>query len=412
MTDSTSPVSGIEARRRGCRLTEGVETQVPEFKHSDIRNSILDDFTLSRTELLVLTDEAAAMTTTSQRIREIGDFDMSLVGRVEAGGSMVHRSWQGTNSAALHRLVVPEGIGLGGKSIQLRKPVWVHDYLSDVGITHHFDALVEQESLRGMLAVPMIYSGRVLGAVYVGTRGTSSFSDRVIAAIQSTAATAAVTLVSARRAAEQTELAIEAERSRLAESLHDSVSPALFRIGAELQSLRALGDARAIHDKLEEVTDQVLAVNATIRSALTELNARPPERELPAGIEEDCQAFANRTGIPARFVPLTESPDLDASRVEALRRLVQEALVNVEKHADASTVVVSLSARSNRVTVVVSDDGRGVEEADATTSGGQLGLGLAAGRLQRLGGGMSVMGDDDSGTIVRGWVDALERPGA
>lgn len=151
-------------------MSESTHTAAHEFKHSDVRTSILDDLALSRAELLVLTDEASAMTTAGQRIREIGDFDMSLVGRIEVDGAMVHRSWQGTKSNALHRLVVPEGVGLGGKSIMLQKPVWVRDYLSDAGITHDFDALVAQESLRGMLAVPMVYEGRVLGAVYVAPR--------------------------------------------------------------------------------------------------------------------------------------------------------------------------------------------------------------------------------------------------
>ncbi|UGQ58721.1 GAF domain-containing protein [Rhodococcus pyridinivorans] len=395
---------------RGKPVSENTPTAAHEFTHSDLKPSILDNLALSRAELLVLTDEASAMTTAGQRIREIGDFDMSLIGRVEVDGVMVHRSWQGTKSNALHRLVVPEGIGLGGKSIMLQQPVWVRDYLSDPGITHDFDALVEQESLRGMLAVPMAYEGHVLGAMYVGTREYSSFGDRVIAEVQSIAETAAVTLLSAQRAATQTELALEAERKRLAEALHDSVSPVLFRIGAELQSLRALADAQAIHDRLQEITEQVHAVNASIRRSLTDLTARPPERNLPVGIEEDCQAFTLRTGIPARFVPLAESPDLDVSRVEALQRLVREALVNVEKHADASTVVVSLSARSGKVTVVISDDGRGVDGTDDPMRGSQLGLGLAAGRLERLGGGMSVVSDDESGTTVRGWVDALEGP--
>ncbi|AQA01596.1 histidine kinase [Mycobacterium sp. MS1601] len=383
-----------------------------EFKHSGVSTSTLDALGIMHPELLVLTDESAAMTLAGQRIREIGDFDMSLVGRIEFGGAMVHRNWQGTKSKALHRLVVPEGVGLGGKSILLRKPVWVRDYLSDTGITHDFDELVAQESLRGMLAVPMIYEDRVLGAVYVGTREYSSFGDRVIAEIESTAATAAVTIVSAARVAAQTELAVEAERNRLAEALHDSVSPVLFRIGAELQSLRAIADTQAIHDRLQDITVQVHAVNASIRRSLTDLSSRPPERELPVSIEEDCQAFALRTGIPARFLPLTESPDLDSSRVDALQRLVREALVNIEKHADASTVVVSLSVRLGTVTVVVSDDGCGVDPAEDRSCSSQLGLSLAMGRLERLGGGVSVVSDEESGTTVRGWVRVIDSSGA
>ena len=105
-------------------------------------DAVLDQLALRHSELLVLLDESAAMNAVARRIRELGGFDMSLVGRVEHDGAMVHRSWLGTQSTALHRLLVPEGHGLGGKSLLQRRPVWVRDYLASSAITHEFDELV------------------------------------------------------------------------------------------------------------------------------------------------------------------------------------------------------------------------------------------------------------------------------
>lgn len=366
-------------------------------------DTVLDQLALRHSELLVLLDESIAMNVVARRVRELGAFDMSLVGRVEAGNRMVHRSWQGTTSTALHRLVVPEGLGLGGKSIAQRKPVWVRDYRSSDAITHEFDDLVAQEGLRAMLAVPMIYDGEVLGAVYVGIRSQTSFGDLVIAQLEDAAAAASTSLIASHRAKMHTDLALGADRRRMAAELHDSVSPVLFRIGAELRSLRSMHDLDRIRGRIDEVERQVESVTAMLRSSLAQLNEQPPERELAVVVQEDCEAFEERTGIPARFVALAEIPELAPGRVDALASVVREALVNVEKHAHASTVVVSVVVTDGQLTVAVADDGHGWADSDAVGAG-HLGLPLSVRRMERVGGGVSIIGNEDGGTTVRAWV--------
>lgn len=369
-------------------------------------DTVLDQLALRHSELLVLLDDSVAMNSVARRIRELGPFDMSLVGRVETGNRMVHRSWQGTMSTALHRLVVPEGLGLGGKSIAQRRPVWVPDYQSSNAITHEFDELVAQEGLRAMLAVPMIYDREVLGAVYVGIRSQASFGDQVIAQLEEAAAAASVSLISSHRAKMQTGVALDANRRRMAAELHDSVSPVLFRIGAELRSLRSMQDLDRIRGRIDEVERQVESVTAMLRSSLAQLNEQPPERQLAVAIQEDCEAFEERAGIPARFVALAEIPELPPGRVETLTSVVREALVNVEKHARASTVVVSVVVADDQLTVAVADDGHGWTNCDAVKAG-HLGLPLSVRRMERVGGGVSITGDEDGGTTVRAWVPCL-----
>jgi signal transduction histidine kinase len=367
-------------------------------------DAVLDQLALRHSELLVLLDESAAMNAVTRRIRELGGFDMSLVGRVEYDGAMVHRSWLGTRSTALHRLLVPEGHGLGGKSLLQRRPVWVRDYLASSSITHEFDELVAREGIRAMLAVPMIYDGEVLGAVYVGVRDKASFGQQVVSLVEEAAGAASVTLVSSRRARIQTRVAVEADRRRKAAELHDSVSPLLFRIGAELRSLRAVTGAEGVRERVEELERQVQDVTLMLRSTLAELNEQPPERHLAVSIQEDCEAFEERTGTAARYVPLAVIPDLGPGRNEALLGVVREALVNVEKHAHASTVVVTVSVVGDTLSVAVADDGRGWPESRADTAPGHLGLSLAVQRMQRLGGGVVTSVNDDGGSTVRAWV--------
>lgn len=367
-------------------------------------DAVLDQLALRHSELLVLLDESAAMNAVARRIRGLGGFDMSLVGRVEYDGAMVHRSWLGTQSTALHRLRVPEGHGLGGKSLLQRRPVWVRDYLASSAITHEFDELVAREDLRAMLAVPMICDGEVLGAVYVGVRDNVSFGEQVVSLVEEAAGTASATLVSARRAQIQTRAVVQADRRRKAAELHDSVSPVLFRIGAELRSLRAVTEAEGVRERVEELERQVQDVTSMLRSTLAELNEQPPDRDLAVSIQEDCEAFEERTGTPARYVPLAVIPELGSGRDEALLGVVREALVNVEKHAHASAVVVTVSVVGDTLSVAVADDGCGWSEDRADPVPGHLGLSLAAKRMQRLGGGVVMSANDDGGSTVRAWV--------
>jgi signal transduction histidine kinase len=82
--------------------------------------------------------------------------------------------------------------------------------------------------------------------------------------------------------------------------------------------------------------------------------------------------------------------------------VVREALLNVEKHAQANSVLVSVFCANEGVTVAVADDGVGVRSSDSERPG--LGLAALADALGRIGGYLTVGGNDDGGVTVRAWV--------
>jgi signal transduction histidine kinase len=90
--------------------------------------------------------------------------------------------------------------------------------------------------------------------------------------------------------------------------------------------------------------------------------------------------------------------------VTALADSAREALLNVEKHARARSVVVTVSAQENGIAVTISDDGVG-PGADPAHPGG-LGLASMSDRLARVGGAATVTRNEDGGTMVRAWVPA------
>ena len=147
-----------------------------------------------------------------------------------------------------------------------------------------------------------------------------------------------------------------------------------------------------------------MAAAATLRGSLRVLNAAPEQVALSVALREHCGAFQERTGTSARMIILTELPTLPRSRISALADAAREALFNVEKHAGAQSVVVSVFATNDGVGVAVSDDGSGLIERPL--SGAGLGLPATADRLARVGGTLSIAGNDDGGVTLQAWVPA------
>jgi signal transduction histidine kinase len=141
------------------------------------------------------------------------------------------------------------------------------------------------------------------------------------------------------------------------------------------------------------------------RESLHALQAPPDALSLAVALRADCRSFEERTAIPTRLLVLDDLPSLPASRTGALAAAVREALLNVEKHARATSVLVSVFRSRDGATVAVHDDGVGPPAAgDAGDDRRGLGLVAADERLGRVGGGLTVARNDDGGVTVRAWV--------
>jgi PAS domain S-box-containing protein len=194
----------------------------------------------------------------------------------------------------------------------------------------------------------------------------------------------------------------EAERKYLSRELHDSLGQVLTALKIDLsvlaqrmppssRSLRAkLRAAQALVDTAMEVTHRV--ATELRPGILDDLGLVPAVRW--AALE-----FERRTGLGCA----TEIRGLEAGVDDALAttifRILQEALTNVARHADASSVQVTLAEDGRELTLVVQDDGKGIAATDAGRAR-NLGLLGMRERVSAWGGSVEVRGQPERGTTV------------
>jgi signal transduction histidine kinase len=198
----------------------------------------------------------------------------------------------------------------------------------------------------------------------------------------------------------------EAERRRISRELHDQAGQLLTAL---LVRLRSLEQASGIRD--EQLRD-VLDLRELVRQLMDELHRlavelRPAAIDqlgLVGALEGYVREFGARTGIVAKFERSSADAALDATPdVEiAVYRVVQEALTNVARHAEASEVDVLVGRRDGSLVAVIEDNGRGFDVEAQAAEGHRQKLGLFGmrERAELLGGRLSVESAPGAGTTV------------
>ncbi|MDV7241715.1 MULTISPECIES: GAF domain-containing sensor histidine kinase [Rhodococcus] len=307
---------------------------------------------------------------------------------------------RGDRTGLLRGLHVESGLGLTGKVHHVGRASWVDDYLAADDITHTFDAHIGAEGVRRLLAVPVLRQGEVSAVLAVGARTSGAFGDREIQQAAVVANQVSLAVAVAERARLAREVAVHEERSKLAAELHDSVGALLFAIGSGVAGLAevAAGDPD-LRARLEQLQRQATDASSALRKSLRTLRSSPTALALTVALQGDCVAFADRTGVPAELIVLDEDPPVLApSRTTVLVSAVREALLNIEKHAQAEAVVVTVGNRpGGGIIVAITDDGVGLSPGH--TPG--VGLSTTAEAIGRLGGTLRMISEFESGTTCR-----------
>ncbi len=173
----------------------------------------------------------------------------------------------------------------------------------------------------------------------------------------------------------------EETRRRFASELHDRTSPNLAALRINLAMIAAVSPegrtTSTFANRIEDTRALIDDTNASIREICAELHPAALEiGGLLVAVQSYAQQLAARTGLRV-FVecPLGDKR-LGASLELALFRIVQEAMTNCAKHAQAKTLTVELLFVASPVRVVVSDDGVGFDAVRVLAVASRVGLGL------------------------------------
>jgi signal transduction histidine kinase len=205
------------------------------------------------------------------------------------------------------------------------------------------------------------------------------------------------------------ELAALRERERLARDLHDTLGHALVTLTVQLEAAQRLqatdpSRAAALLAELQKLTRSSME---DLRRSLANLRtAGLGDRPLTESLRILCAEAGKRFGA-AMDCQVTEGADaLPPAVAEALWRVAQEGLTNIEKHAHAHRVQVNLTVQPKEVALRVSDDGAG-PPPDAEEKPGHYGLRGLRERVEGLGGTFAVAAAMPGGTVVEARIPVI-----
>lgn len=199
--------------------------------------------------------------------------------------------------------------------------------------------------------------------------------------------------------AEHLQTSIEQERADIAREIHDDIGGALAAIKLDLAWVGRRANDAEMQRHVNTALDMVQhALGASQRIMM---NLRPPvlDQGLAAAVQWLAQTFERRSGIATRIHAVRETPAVPAPLQLVAYRTAQEALTNVQKHAQARTVRVELSDREGVLTLEVTDDGVGIGD-QALAKPTSFGLRGLRERARRAGGWLDVSSRPGLGTSV------------
>jgi len=166
----------------------------------------------------------------------------------------------------------------------------------------------------------------------------------------------------------------EYERQRLGQELHDSAGQLLVSLQLSVAHLSAIDEDAGHGELIDEIRQTVRQIDQEIRTlAFLHYPMELGDRGLSAAIQMLARGFERRTGIRTDFACAWDSAYLDESTAAALLRVAQEALVNIYRHAHASSAKIQLRKQRNLLELSISDNGIGVAP---TMNAGPHGIGL------------------------------------
>lgn len=242
--------------------------------------------------------------------------------------------------------------------------------------------------------VPLKVGNERFGLLNVASPNKTFFTEEELALLEATAHQIGAAIKRVQLTKKEQELALSAERNRLARDLHDSVNQLLFSM-----VLTARGGKEMIKD--EGVKDTFSYIQQLAQEALSEMRALIWQLK-PAGLENGLVKAITSYGEMLNLKvheSVSGVGNLPSSVEEVLWRVSQEAFNNCKKHAGTDEVWVSVKHTKNHVILTIKDAGCGFKVTDNHAIP-TLGLSNMKTRVESIGGSFTLSSSPNIGTVL------------
>ncbi len=274
------------------------------------------------------------------------------------------------------------------------------------GAEDRFSLDLSGQACRHVVAVPLRHRNVPVGTLSLHFDEPCALPSETMPLLRATGELIGVALENARLTRENLRASLVSERQLMANEVHDSLAQGLTYMRMRMSLLRDAvkrGDELRAFKYWSDVDESLTGAHGRLRELITHFRSRMDPQGLQHALAEAVQSFSERTGIALELT--NNAPALRLSVASELQvfHIVQEALANICKHANARHVRVSLSAENGSCELIVEDDGIGIADPGATEGAdpGHYGIAIMRERAAGLGGELTFEYSAGGGTRVR-----------
>ncbi len=392
-----------------------------EIARRNIQLAALNEINQAVNSTLDLKETLTLIANHSTRLMNVEATSVLLYDETKGDLWFAAASGIGTNTILGQRLAMGEGIA--GWVAQHGKPALIPTASDDPRVFKGFDreGIFTTSSL---LCVPLHNKGKIIGVLEALNKKQGPFDQDDLRLLSALATPAATAIENARlfeqvRSGREQLLALsrhlvdvqEAERGRVARELHDETSQTLASLLLSLSMLEMEANhpqtvrtrAAEMEKMVNEMLDNLHRLAMNLRPASLDILGLTP------ALEQYVETFGNQYGITTQFAAVGLGDERLAPEIEtAIYRIVQEALTNVLRHAQASHIDVLLERRDGQIVTIIEDDGGGFDTQE-TMPANHLGLFGMQERTKMLGGNLTIESTIGVGTTISAEIPDVRR---
>lgn len=231
---------------------------------------------------------------------------------------------------------------------------------------------------------PLMARGNLAGLLTLERSSGEEFSELEAEVVTAYAEQMGLAIDNARLFGQLHSVSAEAERTRIARDIHDRVGQALAYLAFELDGvIRKNNNDIDISESLVGLRHDLRGVVTEVRETLYDLRTDvDDDKGLASTVEEFAERLAKRAGISITL-DLDNDHRLPVLQEREVWRIAQEALTNIERHAEATHVRVTWRCQPPHAELTITDDGKGMasDRPERTDSFGILGMRERAGAI-------------------------------
>ncbi len=272
------------------------------------------------------------------------------------------------------------------------------------GAEDRFSIDLSGPACRHVVAVPLRFRGAAVGTLDLMFEQECELPRETMPLLRATGELIGVALENARLTRENLRTSLMHERQMMANEVHDSLAQGLTYMRMRMSLLRDAikqGDELRAFKYWSDVDGSLTDAHHRLRELITYFRSRMDPQGLQHALAEIAAAYFDRTGVALAFDNAVPDLKLPVGREVEVFHIVQEALANVSRHANARHARLTLDRTDSGYEIVVEDDGIGMPPESLSGESGHYGIAIMRERARRMGGELSIEPGVPAGTRVR-----------